>query len=41
MVSAVVSIVVMHGQGLGWVAIAAMTVAPLATLGLVLKQKAI
>jgi hypothetical protein len=34
-VSAVVSIVVMRSQGLGWVAIAAMTLAPLATLELV------
>lgn len=33
-VSAVVSIVVMRGQGLGWVAIAVMTVGALATLEL-------
>lgn len=31
-VSAVVSVVVMRGHGLGWVAIAAMMLAPLATL---------
>jgi hypothetical protein len=33
-VSAVISIVVMRGQGLGWVAIAVMTLGPLATLEL-------
>jgi hypothetical protein len=33
--SAVVSIIVMRGQGLGWVAIAVMTLGPLATLELV------
>jgi hypothetical protein len=33
-VSAVVCMVVMRGQGLGWVAIAVMTLAPLATLEL-------
>ena len=33
-VSAVVSIVMMRGQGLGWVAIAVMTLGPLATLEL-------
>jgi len=33
-VSAVVSIVVMRGQGLGWMAIAVMTIGPLATLEL-------
>jgi hypothetical protein len=33
-VSAVVSIVVMRGQGLGWAAIAVMTLGPLATLEL-------
>jgi hypothetical protein len=32
-VSAVTSIVVMRGQGLGWVAIAVMTLGALATLG--------
>lgn len=34
-VSAAVSIVVMRGEGLGWMATAAMTLAPLATLELV------
>jgi hypothetical protein len=33
-VSALVSIVVMRGQGLGWPAVAAMTLGPLATLEL-------
>jgi hypothetical protein len=33
-VSAVVSIVMMRGQGLGWVAIVVMTLGPLATLEL-------
>jgi hypothetical protein len=33
-VSAVVSIVVMRGQGLGWVAIAVMTLGPLVTIEL-------